>query len=204
MKSIIVNNVTHTDEYENCQQFNDYFFTIGKKVHETIPDNSMNNVFFNYLNESQSTRSFEFSRVSVQEIKNEFMSLKYKRYHISIFYDKILKYISNLVSPLITYIMNRSITFGSYPQFPKFDRAIPIVEGGDPTQLGYYRPISILPIFSKVFEKIVYKQKYIVLNKFDLLHSDQFEFRKKLVHLMCNIQYFTVRLRQIDHGSVVV
>ena len=153
IKSIIVNNVTYTDEYEICQQFNDYFSTIGKKVQETIPDTSTNDDFSNYLNESQSTHSFEFSRVSVQEIENEIMSLKSKRSHISTYSDKILKYISNLVSPLLTYIMNRSLTSGSFPQFLKIARVIPIFNAGDANQLGNYRPISFLLIFSKIFEK---------------------------------------------------
>ena len=50
IKSIIVNSVTYTDEYEICQQFNDCYYTIGKKAQETIPDTSMNHGFSNYLN----------------------------------------------------------------------------------------------------------------------------------------------------------
>ena len=153
IKSILVNNVTYTDEYEICQQFNDYYSTIGKKVQETIPDTSTDDGFSNYMNESQSTHSFEFSRVSVQEIENAIMSLKSKRSHISTYSDKILKYINNLVSPLLAYIMNRSLASGSFPQFLKIARVIPIFKAGDPNQLGNYRPISILPIFSKNFEK---------------------------------------------------
>ena len=78
-----------------------------------------------YLNESQSTHSFKFSWVTVQEIGNQIMSLKSKRSHISTYSDKILKYISNLVSPLLTYIMNKSLTSGSFPQFLKVARVIP-------------------------------------------------------------------------------
>ena len=123
----------------------------------------------------------------MQEIENAIRSLKSKRSHISTYSDKILKYINNLVSPLLAYIMNRSLASGSFPQFLKIARVIPIFKAGDPNQLGNYRPISILPIFSKIFEKIVFKQLYNFLNKFNLLHSAQFGFRKKLVHLKCNI-----------------
>ena len=92
----------------------------------------MNDGFSNYLNESQSTHSIEFSRVSVQEIEDEFMSLKSKRSHISTYSDKILKYMSNLVLPLLTYIMNRTLTSGSFPQFLKIARVIPIYKAGCP------------------------------------------------------------------------
>ena len=66
--------MTYTDEHEIDQQFNGYFSTIGKKVQESIPDTSANDDFSKYLNESQSTHSFEISGVGVQEIENEIMS----------------------------------------------------------------------------------------------------------------------------------
>ena len=153
IKSIIVNIVTYTDEYETCLQFNDYFSAIVKKVKETIPYTSMNDGFSNYLNESQSTHSFQLSWVGVQEIENEFMSLKSRRTHSSIYSDKALNYISNLVSPLVAYILNSSLTSGSFPNFLNIARVIQIFKAGDPFQLGNYRPISIPPIFSKIFEK---------------------------------------------------
>ena len=55
---IIVNNVACTNEYDICQQVNDYYSTIGKKVQETIPETSTNDDFSHYLNESQSTNFF--------------------------------------------------------------------------------------------------------------------------------------------------
>ena len=160
VKSIIVNNITYTNEYDICQQFNDYFSTIGEKVQETIPDTSTNNDFSNYLNEFQSTTSFEFSRIGVQEIENTIMSSKSKRSHISTYSDKVLKYVCNLVPPLLTYIMNNSSTSGSFPQLLKVARVIHIFEAGDPNQLGNYRPISNFPLFSENFEKLIFKQLY--------------------------------------------
>ena len=89
----------------------------------------------------------------MQEIENEIISLKSKRSHISTYSDKTLKYISNLVSHLPIYIMNRSSTSGSILQLLKIACVVPIFKAGDLNQLGNYHPISIRPIFSKVFEK---------------------------------------------------
>ena len=61
MKSIIVINVTFINECDTCQQFNDFFSTIDKKVQETIPDTSSNDDFSKYLFDSQCTDSFKFS-----------------------------------------------------------------------------------------------------------------------------------------------
>ena len=85
MNSIKINDVTYTDEYDIFQQFKDYFSTIDKKEHET--DTSTNEDFSNYRNESQSTHSIKFYRVSVQESENEIMSLKSNRSHISTYSD---------------------------------------------------------------------------------------------------------------------
>ena len=90
IKSLIFINVTYTDAYGICQQFKDYFSTLVKKVQETLPDTSMNDDFSNYLNNSQSTNSFKFSRISVQELENEIVSLKSKRSHFYTYYDKNL------------------------------------------------------------------------------------------------------------------
>ena len=72
-------------------------------------------------------------------------------YQLSVYSDKTLEYISILVSLLSNYIMIKTLTSGSFPQFLKVARVIPIFKAGNPNQLGNYRPISILPIFSKVF-----------------------------------------------------
>ena len=79
----------------------------------------------------------------------------------------------------------------------KVVRVIPIFLASDPNQIENYDPVSIQPIFCKVLEKVVFKQLYNFLQKFSLLHSAQFGFRIKLVHLKCNILYFTAHLRQI-------
>ena len=128
----MVNKVTYTDEYDICQQFNGYFSTIGMKVQETLPNTSTNAGFSNYLNGSQSTNSFGFSRKTGPEIENEIMTLKSKRSHISTYSDKILNYISNLVSDLLIFITNSSLPSGSFPQFRKLVHIIQIFKAGDP------------------------------------------------------------------------
>ena len=121
---------------------------MGKKVQETIPETSTNDDFSHYLNESQSTNFFKFSRVSVQEMDNEIMSLKTKKSNNSTYSDKILKYISKLVSPLFDCIIKKSLTSGLFPQLLTIVRVIQTFKACDPNQLGHYRPISVRLNFS--------------------------------------------------------
>ena len=56
----------------------------------------------------------------------------------------------------LTYLINKSFTEGIFPEELKLARVVPILKAGDPSQIANYRPISVLTLFSKVFEKIMY------------------------------------------------
>ena len=62
-----------------------------------------------------------------------------------------------------------------------------------------YRPISVLPIFSKVFEKVVYKRLFNYLNKFDILFQNQYGFRKGLSTSLALHHLYDKRSAAIDH-----
>ena len=60
-----------------------------------------------------------------------------------------------LLSPL-THLLNLSITQGVFPDELKIAKVIPIFKSGDSAQIGNYRHVSVLPFFSKVFERVMY------------------------------------------------
>ena len=64
-----------------------------------------------------------------------------------------------IVEPL-TEIINVSLVSGCFPDTPKIAKVLPIFKTGDPEKLANYRPISILPAFSKLYEKVVYNRIY--------------------------------------------
>ena len=61
---------------------------------------------------------------------------------------------------MLTNIINKSLTTGVFPDSLKKARVTPIPKEGDKCNLRNYRPISVLPVFSKVFEKVAYTQLY--------------------------------------------
>ena len=75
----------------------------------------------------------------------------------------------------------------------KIAKVIPALKAGDPTLFSYYRPISILPAFSKLFEKVMYNRLINFLNLHNILYSKQFGFRNNhstalaLIDLINNI-----------------
>ena len=60
---------------------------------------------------------------------------------------------------------------------------IPLFKNGDSGLLINYRPISILPTISKVFERVIYDQLYLYFNNNTLLADEQLGFRKKIIQL---------------------
>ena len=74
---------------------------------------------------------------------------------------------------------NLFLSSGTFPGKFKIATVIPIYKKGCHSDLGNYRPISLLSIFSKTFEKSMYKQLLKFLEKYSILKSNLFGFRTK-------------------------
>ena len=67
----------------------------------------------------------------------------------------------------------------NFPDFLKIARVIPLFKSGSRSDVGNYRPISILSPFSKIFERIVFNQLLTFFDKYNILNNCQFGFRTK-------------------------
>ena len=67
---------------------------------------------------------------------------------------------------------------GIFPDELKIARVTPIYKTGDKNDFGNYRPISVLPCFSKMLERIMYKRLYNHLSQNHMLYPKQFGFQK--------------------------
>lgn len=83
--------------------------------------------------------------------------------------------ILDIVTPVATHILN--LNSGEYPQTWKDAEIIPLPKKLNPSSFSDYRPLSILPLLSKVLEKLVYQQLNLFLNKQNLLNPFQSGFR---------------------------
>ena len=89
----------------------------------------------------------------------------------------IKKHKDTLSTPIMC-IINRSLDECIFPSSLKTAIVTPVFKSGDCHETCNYRPISILPVTSKVIEKVVAEQLTSHLNKEGLLHPRQFGFRK--------------------------
>ena len=91
---------------------------------------------------------------------------------------KIIKRSSHIISPILSAYYNVWMKEGIFPDCLKIGKISPIYKKGDVELLENYRPISTLPIFGKIFEKIIYTRFYSFFNSKNLLYEKQFGFRK--------------------------
>ena len=94
------------------------------------------------------------------------------------FQSNVIKDTSDLLLLPLTHLLNLSITQGVFPDELKIAKVIPIFKSGDSAQIGKYRPISVLPYFSKVFERVMYIRLFCFIKTYDLLYKYQFGFRQ--------------------------
>lgn len=77
----------------------------------------------------------------------------------------------------LSYIINLSFTQGCFPEELKIARVIPLYKSGDNQLLKNYRPVSVLPLFSKLFERVMFNRILEFINKHSLLYKFQFGLR---------------------------
>ena len=86
----------------------------------------------------------------------------------------------DILSPVICNLVNQSLNTGIFPDSFKIAQIVPIFKRGDSRTPSNYRPISILPYLSKIFEKIIYFRLAYHLAVNEILSPYQFGFRKNI------------------------
>ena len=154
INEIEVDDKTFRDDKNISGAFNKFFTNIGPKLASEITNITINNVE-TYLENSESTiPSFCFMPIPVENVLKTLRQLNISK---GVGLDKIpakmLRIAVDIIAPSLTYIFNLSVSTGVFVDDWKDAKVIPIYKEGDRRNLGNYRPISILPIVSKVFEK---------------------------------------------------
>ena len=181
------NNVIQEIESENCttsespviaECLNRYFSSIGANLNEEAKLLS-NKSYSGFDNDKAfSFPKFAFQEITSSEVSKYLHTLKSRKTgglnQIPAFIYKILEPL--ILNPL-THIVNLSLKCQEFPDVWKKALVIPIFKSGKKSLPNNYRPISLLPILSKVLEKIINYQirDYLEIN--DLIASRQFGFR---------------------------
>ena len=82
----------------------------------------------------------------------------------------ILKVANSFFSNKLSDIINLSFLTGTFPDLCKLAKIIPLFKNDNPLLCENYRPISLLPVYSKIFEKVIYTRMYKFLDNNNLIH----------------------------------
>lgn len=122
--------------------------------------------------------SFFLSPISPYEIESEISNLKIgKAVSPSCIPVSIFKILKSVLSEPLQIIFNASFSTSIVPERFKLARVIPVLKKGSKVSLNNYRPISLLSIFNKLLEKLVFNRLSNYLEKKQLIYSKQFGFR---------------------------
>ena len=92
---------------------------------------------------------------------------------------RILSGANHILSGPLADIFNMSVQKGVFPSKLKEAKVIPVYKCDDETEPGNYRPISLISVVNRIFEKLMYRRLKSFLDKNDVLFKAQYGFREK-------------------------
>jgi len=188
-----------TNPFDIAESFNDFFANVGPDLAAKIPSTTD---FKDYL-EDNHPNSFYLSPITEHDIINEIHRLKpHKAMGHDYVHPKLVIDAANIISRPLEHIINCSLSQGKFPNPLKYAKITPVYKKGSALDVNNYRPISILPIFSKIVESIVKKQLISFLDKFDILLETQYGFRKKYNSKLALADLISTIADNMDEGFI--
>ena len=168
---------------------NSYLCSVGKDLADKISPVA-NPLLSGDFEKNKAKAKFHCMTIEVQEIRDAFAKVKTAK---SFGIDNISSYFLKLALPFIenslAFMFNTSIETSMFPGSWKIARVTPIYKNGDRADKSNYRPISVLPVISRLFEKLVTNQVYQHMEDNGLFSSGQSAYLRlhsTVTHLLKN------------------
>ena len=158
-----------------ANKFNNFFINVGKTLTKTIPRS--NKIPLDYITNGNINK-FYFSPVTENEVRNILGMIKDSAAGWDELKAFIMKQIKEVIVTPLVHICNLSFTTGIFPDELKIANVVPIFKSGDDMVFSNYRPVSILPMFSKLLEWLAYNRLVEFINDNKLLYDFQFGFQR--------------------------
>lgn len=162
------------DPQEIAESFNNFFID---QVQDVASGNSKLEKRISIAN---NPNSIFMPPVIPQDISRAIKSLKNTKSHG---YDEIttsvVKFVAEIIAIPLSHVLNTSISSGTFPSNLKKVIIKPIHKKNSKEDMANYRPVALISVFSKVFEKIIYETVDKFLTKNNILCDEQKGFRKQ-------------------------
>ena len=200
IKEVIVDGKPFSEPTDVANHFNDFFVNVGLELAQAFDNTNISSAPGPDLT---SYHHLQFSNIEVDFVCKQLLNLGTgKATGIDGLNSKLLKAGAHQIAKPLTHIMNCSISTATIP--PEWKTAIvtPIFKSGTRSDCSNYRPISVLPVVSKILERAVHRQVYNHLLDHNLLTDTQSGFRPQHSTLTAAIDVTDDILSNMDNGKL--
>ncbi len=189
--SIYVDGVLTSDNKKIANGFNYFFSQIPKEYHDRLPkmdESKRIEECNNFLKSNRNSRylpkkfvnSIFLNPTSPDEVSKIIAHFENKcSTGLDGISPKVVKLFPESLVNCLVHIFNLSLAQGKFISSFKKSKVIPVYKKKEKSDMNNYRPISLLPVLSKILEKIMHTRLYAFLDKKDSFYSKQFGFRPK-------------------------
>jgi hypothetical protein len=163
-----------TDNKDIANSFNEYFTNVGTKLANKINTNVNPMTFM----KDRVYQSMYVKSVGEKELVEIIDNLKNGSAGWDGIKASVIKSVKNEILPILLYLVNLSLETGVFPNMLKIATVTPIHKKGPKDDVSNYRPISVLPVVSKIFERIMCNRIVHYFETFNILYEHQYGFRK--------------------------
>lgn len=199
--TIKINNEETSDKKKIADSFNSYFVNLPKSLLST--EHNINETNINTITRFE--KSIYLEPVTESEVLDTINKLKNSN---STGHDdfsiKIIKQCAHKIVKPLCHIINQCFIEGSFPNLLKISKVICLFKKGDTKELSNYRPISLLSVFSKIFEKLLASRiiKFLEANK--IISPNQHGFRNNHSTISALVSILDYIYRSVDMGNKVM
>ncbi|NRB81915.1 MAG: hypothetical protein HRU38_25205, partial [Saccharospirillaceae bacterium] len=155
-------------------KFNEYFVNIAKNLNDSKSQSDFKD--YKVFMKNRIEHTIFLSEIESNEIDSIINELNPNK--SSDMSPRVLKLFRGKLSPTLATLFNNCMYSGVFPDPLKIARVIPLYKSGDRNDITNYRPISLLPVISKIFEKLIHSRLISFLDKHNVIYNKQFGFRR--------------------------
>ena len=192
------------DSKEIASEFNNFFVNVASKLKEPVTSTNHDKLKEFCHEKLPPNMKFEIPMIDRQKVLKFLSNIDInKATGTDMIGPRLLKFAAPFIGDEITFICNQSISKSVFPSKWKEAKVTPLFKNGPHEAVNNYRPISILPVLSKVLEKHVHESLYDYLNAFQLLHKTQSGFRSQHSCETALVNMIDSWLNAIDNGKMI-
>jgi len=178
-----------------------FFSEVGKSLSTNVkPSPTTYRHFIKHIN---SKNALFLTLTDAYEIQLLIKNLKIKsNSSLNDIPSKFLKIASCIVSEWLSKFFNKCMTTGEFQDSWKTAHIIPILNVHSPSSSFEYRPISVLPVLSKLFERVLYHRVYSYLTEHNLIDKRQYGYRENHSTELAITTIYDELLRDLDNKLI--